>query len=113
MKLILGGQRWTLEIVAADDDRLQGNVGWTDRHDQCIYLAETGGAGSRLETLCHEIQHAIDSAYTLPYDPVTEIIRPGTPEEDVALVSGKGWAEVFIRNPRLVTLLRQLAKDAR
>lgn len=113
MKLTIGGQRWEFLFVAEDDERLCGNVGWTDPHDQRIFVSVGGSAGSRLETTCHELQHAINSAYTLPVDPETMIIRPETPEEDVAMVSGKGWAEVFIRNPQLITALRKLAKEAR
>jgi hypothetical protein len=110
MKIRIGGQRWSFDVVSLDDPKLQGCLGLCEPTKQAIHIADTGSFGSQLEVMCHELQHAINIAYMLPVD--GREVRTGTPEEDVALVSGKGWAEMFIANPKLIDVLSKLAKKA-
>ena len=110
MKIRIGGQRWSFDVVSIDDPKLQGCLGLCEPTKQAIYISERGGLGSQLEVMCHELQHAINLAYMLPVD--GREVRAGTPEEDVALVSGKGWAEMFIANPKLIAMLSKLAEKA-
>lgn len=113
MKFQVGGQTWVLEFVPADHPGLDGCGGMTYPQEQLIFVSTAGSVGNRLEIACHEIQHAINSSYTLPCDPTTGAAVPGMDEEAVALVAGKGWAEMFIRNPRLIQMLTDLGKKAR
>lgn len=67
-----------------------------------IEIGEDQGTGVRaVETLIHEITHAIHHAY---------VIKDGDDEERMVTTLARGWAQVYYDNPALLRWMSKVIK---
>jgi hypothetical protein len=94
--LRIGNIQYEILIVRPSENYgRQYGSGW-------IEIAEDQGTGVRaVETVIHEITHAIYDAY---------VIRPEDDEERTVTTLAKGWAQVYYDNPALLRWMSKVIK---
>lgn len=106
-RLSLGGKRWELlvEPIPLDLDPEAEADGITDYRTLRIFIDPAQALAEFLDTVMHELQHAIAHAYgPLDGDDV---------DEQAAIAAGRGWSDLLVSNPKLGPWLSRLARAAR
>ncbi len=101
--LLLLGQRFTVEAVPADDQRLgpgdRPNMGLCDAKLQHIYIAADLGPDQARDTVLHEVIHALAK--------ITAAVGflSGAEEERIVMLLSPLLLDALRANPELVTYL--------
>lgn len=92
-KVWIGTVEYAIRVVEANHPKLDGGEsdGITEFAPPQIHLADSLSLSTFMETLYHELTHAVDF--------VTDI-EDGTLEEEIADKHGKVWSQFWINNPR-------------
>jgi hypothetical protein len=103
----IGGSMWLLEFYPQREIP-SGGYGECEFTTHTIRIASARGDLEVLDTLCHEIQHAIHDLHLISDEKCQ--LYPNVTEEMIAVASGHGWASVWVQNPKLTRFMRELAK---
>lgn len=92
-KVWIGTAEYAICVVPADHAKLDGGEtdGITEFSPTVIHIANSLPLTAFMETIWHELTHAIDDAVGL---------EDGSLEEDIADHHGKAWTQFWINNPR-------------
>lgn len=110
-RLALAGKRWSLRFEAPPEaeDPDRDSCGLTVYRTLTIYVDPDQPVSELLDTVTHELQHAIAHAYG-PFDETSEAVSI---DEQAATMAGRGWSDLLISNPKLGAWLSRLAREAR
>lgn len=110
-RLALAGKRWALRFEAppASEDPDGDACGLTVYRTLTLYIDPNQPVAELLDTVTHELQHAIAHAYG-PFDEETEGVSI---DEQAATMAGRGWSDLLISNPKLGPWLSRLARASR
>lgn len=94
-KVWIGTVEFSIRAVEANHEKLDGGEtdGITEYAPPQIHVANSLSLSSFMETLYHELTHAVDF--------VSEI-EDGIAEEEIADRHGKAWSQLWINNPRFL-----------
>jgi hypothetical protein len=101
----VGGYTFRLTRVKPGEDDFEDDERGSVNFEQChMKFDETLSLQVLVNTLIHELQHAINNVYA---------ITDGAQEEHVAEQSGNGWSQVWKDNPRLWSWLTRAWRELR
>lgn len=104
-RLKIGPFTYRVEAVASGHELLgENNYGMTVFDKTIIFLDNKMGSDQLLNTLIHEVSHAVHQAYG---------IADGSDEETIATQSANGWMQVYLDNPKLLQWITRAVKEVR
>ena len=109
-KLKVGNFTYRVHVLPPDDPRLkvdeesEHGYGLTDTISLKVYLDGSMQRENALTVVLHETQHMIDSVFG---------IDDSATEEHVATMSGVGWFNVWMDNPKLPTWVTRMTREIR
>lgn len=102
----IGAEEYALLVVPSDHEKVDGGEsdGYADRAAATIYIRDGLTPCGVLETVWHELTHAVDWAGG---------IEDGAIEEDIADRHAKIWSQFWINNPRFAKWWMDACEEVR